>query len=342
MIKNRVFILGAGFGKACGYPLASELIKELMDSDKIENDEKEDINSFLTSFFPAYNVKYNNFPNVEDALSLLDAFMKIWSDDEAIKSTKRCLLTGLCNYLSEPPRYKEPVETFAKNLTEGDFVITFNWDNSLEEAIRENYKSYRYSLKPSKEFKEREIRGKAISLLQKTPETRATVIPISKPHGSINWISKEEIKISGIEESYFIPLDNDLPKEQMSIFEIKTEHCRKPKLKKKMLPYIIPPSIYKNYPIEPEIRRIWDDMVEALGQSKEIWFIGYSLPLADLQARIFIYLGIYSAREKYKDLKIKVINPDETVIHRYNSMLGYGKFEYHPAFFDGNLETYKH
>jgi hypothetical protein len=342
MIKNRVFILGAGFGKACGYPLASELIKELMDSNKIENSEKGNIKNFLRALFPSYNSKYNNFPNVEEFLSVLDAILEISPDNNEVSKTKRCLLTGICNYLSEPPRHKEPVETFDSQLTEGDFVVTFNWDNSLEEAIRASYKSYRYSLLPSKEFKEREIRTKAISLLQKTPETRATVIPVSKPHGSINWISKQEIKISGIEENYFIPLDNDLPNEQMSIFEIKSEHCRNPELKKKMLPYIIPPSIYKKFPIEPEIKNIWGDMISILRLSQEIWFIGYSIPLADLQARIIIYLGIYFARRKYKDLKIKVINPDETVIHRYNSLLGYGKFEYHPASFDGNLETYKY
>jgi len=325
MIQNRVFVLGAGVGKSCGYPLASELLRELFKGHKMKEKDAKEIKNFIKISFPSFDPRFENFPNVEDVISLLDTLVELEDKEKKseIEPTKRTLLLEICKYFYESHGDRKPINLFVKNLTEGDFVITFNWDFSLEQAILGSGKSYKYLLD-----------GRTIVYQDKDKDRVSSVaIPILKPHGSIDWFSSKELKLK---DELIFPLDETVPEEKRQIYIFK--HWRLPNLSKeveerKPLPYIIPPSIHKKLGQEAEIMKIWGQVIQVLMHATEIWFVGYSLPPIDLHAKIFIRAGLFSN----ENVKVKVVNPDEMVIHRYNALLGYGKFDFYPTYFTGEL-----
>ena len=143
MIKKRVFILGAGVSHSCGYPLAIDLLREFFNSKEIEKKDKEKISNFIQALFPSFVTQYENYPNIEDVLSMVEVIIeeKI-TISELAKEVKRILLWGIANFLCKFSRNKKPIEEFVTYLQEGDSVITFNWDFLLEEAILDANKKY--------------------------------------------------------------------------------------------------------------------------------------------------------------------------------------------------------
>ena len=151
-------------------------------------------------------------------------------------------------------------------------------------------------------------------------------------------LSGSHIKELKLKEELIFPLDETIAENERQIFVFKPlrlPNLSKEKEAEKRLPYIIPPSIYKKIGQEVEIMKIWDEIIEVLQGANEIWFIGYSLPRIDPQSWLFIRAGLFL--RKNKRIGVKVINPDETVIHRYNNLLGYGEFAFYPTSFTGEL-----
>jgi len=172
VVRNRLFILGAGFSAEAKIPLTDELLKLAMEKMQAECSAiYERINSYAESCFCCDNVDYSKI-SFSDFCTFLE-FIELrefgggerWSDDGSRE--KLALRFYLAKTIAErTPRDNEIPEIylrFARQLHEKDIVITFNWDCLLEVALTHIGKEYSYNFDQKK-------------------------IKICKLHGSVNWI----------------------------------------------------------------------------------------------------------------------------------------------------------
>jgi len=326
-MKRRIFVLGAGFSAAYGYPTVEKLFEEIM---KIERKKSKEILHLLSKYYPHFRPKYKNYPNIEEFLGFLqiDKEMSISTggerrpqelpqepflddDRKKIEKIENFLIELISKYFFErlnqplPPHLKK----FCENLKDRDVIISFNWDLLLEKCLHEIGKKYSYSW------------GDYFD--------RKTEILILKPHGSINWIiadkrcNEEETK--KLEENGFLHY-GDYRTFGFTNFEYR-------EIQKGFIRCIIPPTACKKFTFPQKLEReeklevpghldvTWKGIWSTLSEKKEkICFIGYSLPDYDLPI-LYIFRSIF--RRIRKDSKsVEVVNPDFSVYTNYMHILG--------------------
>jgi NAD-dependent SIR2 family protein deacetylase len=84
-------------------------------------------------------------------------------------------------------------------------------------------------------------------------------------------------------------------------------------------PMIIAPTMLKNYS-NSHIRRIWTHAERALMNCEQVVFVGYSLPVDDLE---FIWM-LKRSTQHLKRGNIHVVSPDEGAKRRFHSLFGRG------------------
>ena len=72
--SRRLFILGAGASKACGLPLANELLREVITKDFLKHRDR--LLEFLEYLYSRFRSQWANFPNIEEFLSLIDVTLR--------------------------------------------------------------------------------------------------------------------------------------------------------------------------------------------------------------------------------------------------------------------------
>jgi hypothetical protein len=204
------------------------------------------------------------------------------------------------------------------NLREGDTIITFNWDLTLERALEEYPGGpgflYTYS---------REREEKSFSLL--------------KPHGSIDWFGKRTI--SGlVSEAKVGKLDDEL------CYYPRFNRAEHPKLEK-VPPVIVPPVAMKEFEFD-FLKRTWRFVYRAVSDATELHIIGYSLPREDQFARLVfrraIRNNILKAPErKVSPVKVRVVNPDAAAEGTFSQLVGRGvkTFDFRQAYFEDYVES---
>jgi len=332
-MKRRIFVLGAGFSAAYGYPTVEKLFEKIME--KAPEEKSKEILPLLSEYYPHFDVKYKNYPNIEEFLGFLqiDKEMSISTgrespsplfpqkpiydhDRKKIEKIEKILTVLISKYFFEQLNQPLPshLKNFCENLKEGDVIISFNWDLLLEKCLDEIGEKYSYF--PWGDSSERN-----------------TKILILKPHGSINWIiadSKEEI------EKFF-------KKEEFEDFgDGRTFGFKNFEYRKKQEDFIhciIPPIPYKKFtfPLKQEEekvcekvpghleviwRKIWFTLSE---ETEKIYFIGYSFPKYDFHIH-YIFRNTFGIRickeEKNDPNSVKVINPDFSVYTNYVYIFG--------------------
>ena len=84
-------------------------------------------------------------------------------------------------------------------------------------------------------------------------------------------------------------------------------------------PVVIEPSFIK--PIEQkELLGVWDEARSKLEEAKEVFIIGYSMPQADASAQNLI---VHSLRANSYYPKVTVVDPDKEILDRYEELLGF-------------------
>jgi hypothetical protein len=84
-------------------------------------------------------------------------------------------------------------------------------------------------------------------------------------------------------------------------------------------PFVIEPSFIK--PIEQkELLDIWDEARSVLEKAREIFIVGYSMPKADASAQNLI---VHSLRANSNLPKVTVVNPDKDTLGRFEELLGF-------------------
>lgn len=188
---RRVFILGAGFSKPAGFPLATDLTTELADRFlRVAGDDHEfsdfilgvqELHAWLSRASPGTRLNVEEF---FEYVALLIERQKLdqhlcrvgrkdgdgtpWAKIDQYESWLWHLERDLLDVLSEHDQAADlgPILRFAEHLRPGDVFITFNYDVLLERSLTELGIPWSHGLDDHQEG----------------------MIPILKPHGSMDWI----------------------------------------------------------------------------------------------------------------------------------------------------------
>lgn len=188
----RLLILGAGFSKPANLPLADELFREVRNRVKnlygkdnpLERDIKyyfdylQHTEGFSGSVDDIKIEKLLSFLDVEHYLDLKGS--DTWSMEG---NTTQLLVRHTIGYVlldRTPKNVPELYKQFARKLNPSDWVLTFNYDTLLEQALDSIGTPYR--LFPN--------RYSEIGFNSATIDSTREEVVILKMHGSIDWFDK--------------------------------------------------------------------------------------------------------------------------------------------------------
>lgn len=283
MNTKRVFIIGAGFSKQVGMPLATELIEPLLQRFKqINHDEM--LNWYKNL---AKRLKWleGDKINIEQVFDLASFDIEGWRMADQCKSFGGNIADDIQSWLGWMERdlpyiiwenQKESeqkiniISKFSENLRIDDVIITFNYDTLLEKSLSEQNKSWNYGFEMGQE----------------------DGIKILKMHGSINWeitnkeanSSNQTLFISEMKsnQSKYKDILNLVPEKEIESF-IKINHkCWK--LKNPV--GIAGLGAYKPLHRLPGSWKVWSNAYNALKETEEIYIIGFCLSPFDGMARL--------------------------------------------------------
>ena len=323
MAKN-VFVFGAGASIEEGLPSQEELLKTYFKYRKID-----DINKVLIPYFIDFfniNVDEQNvlFPSFEEALGILEiaiekeeAFDRTYLFEDLQRIKKYLVLSiGIAiekATLERKHYYNRFIEKLFKerNFYQDEFgFINFNYDILLDKALMEIIETDIY-VDYGFEFTNETITeppfGKWESAIGKKN------ITYLKPHGSFNWMccpKCNSIYLTGEEAG----------KEKGKFFQTGVrddiEDCLKDKTE--LYNVIEPPSFFKKYK-NIYIQTTWNKAFHLLSNAEKIFFIGYSMPEADIWFKYLLKKSCFNSKKEFI-----VINPAQKkdLKPKYERLLG--------------------
>lgn len=165
-------------------------------------------------------------------------------------------------------------------------IVSFNWDVLAECTLKNARIPWSYS-------------------------ARGPLVPILKPHGSINW-SKHLQEGLRAESAAWQPIGSDSPFSYIPENPFSDPFAEGPN---QDLRYLIFPAD-SDIPQENEgLRQIWNEVSEAIAERESVIFIGYSLPPYDSFA-----IRILQTATRGK--KIIVFNPNDEHLARFKQVFG--------------------
>ena len=321
-MAKRCYILGAGFSKACGLPLASKLTEAVMrycnnqDAELGPDAFRETIEqqrTFIHELFPQCDLN-TSYPDFEELITVLDE----WEDyrracgggtDEFIHNLKTSLLQNLnallCDEVSEAKKTDsfKSVQGFVKRACmEQSSIVSFNWDLLLEVA------------------------AKSIELevvYQKPRAEDVKALCLAKPHGSLNLAELSEQDWEEKKNAINVAPRDMKTEWRDELTGIRVLRIQNPATDPKGMvytlgPIIVPPATRKVYE-SPWITRQWCLALDMVRNAEEVVIIGYSLPETDIRPRLLIQLARF---RREKDIPVTLIDPcGEKLRTRYEHIL---------------------
>lgn len=321
----RIFIIGAGFSKPAGLPLASELFEEVIEDIESHHGKEAKFHGDLETFveyktacdedFDKSNIdleEFMSYLDIEHYLELRGS--KTWSDEGNESQIMIRKSIGRVIHRKTPPADSLPSAyiKFAKNLSLEDLVITLNYDIILERAL--DYIGKPYRLFPQ--------RYKSIGRSANTVDSDTKEVTILKLHGSVDWF----------DDRHFLSLKECLSEQghedyaKHSVFSDPSKYRAKPIVDGPRseddpllhihriedadtyynsdtdfhAPFILSPSHIKFVYAEP-ILSFWNGMGRAGGYNLGISVIGFSLPEHDEYIRVGFYQMISNYQYSWWD-----------------------------------------
>lgn len=315
-----VYVIGAGFSAALGYPLVNDLLIRLWEWGNFPETLRSSLHKVIAFHHPGFDPdRRTSFPNIEQLLSemmvnedLFDASRSAPGrfSFEQLVDIRRELLQVMADWfhsIYKLSKKDRPVwlETFKNLVKPEDTLMSFNWDLVLEHLI--------YGTK---------LCGSSYGFGHHDP----TLPLLVKPHGSLNWFdpgSGTKIK----EEKRF----ELTPKSGSSFVVFKRFRAPSSKVGRTYMPMIVPPIFNKTFHHEI-FRESWQTCVARISVARKVVFLGYSLPEADLHGRFILRCGFHNqadgvptpngrATPTGKSEAI-VVNPDRASATRIEGVVG--------------------
>jgi hypothetical protein len=328
--KYRIFILGAGFSRPAGFPLASALWDEVRKRAQFLSGRAGKFHTDLRNYLD-YKRECDGVELSEDQVDFED-FMRVldiehflglrgsdtWSPDGnegtiVVKTLIGHILAELTPLTADIPKL---YLNFAKRLQPGDYVLNFNYDILLERALEAVGKPYR--LFPD--------RYESVHQYGATIDNSKQEVSVLKLHGSIDWFDRgsyaeweQHHREAGLSTSPDHPVfcttdelgatklldgprHSDDPLNQMyRVRDIKALY-QKP-LMFLATPWLLAPSNMKILYAE-KLRDFWGGLGRAGVLNFGLAIIGYSLPPQDEYARQVVYSLVTNYQRNYWDEKV--------------------------------------
>ena len=298
-----VYVVGAGFSKALGYPLTSELLLQLWN--RIEEDLKfkEELGRIIRFHHPRFNCcKSGSFPNVEHLLSEMVVNEELYASSrrysgkftkDDLQRLKQTLLMKIADWfhiLSREINLSEPSipwlnEFHDRVRREKAVIISFNWDLILDQLL--------FGIN---------LDGTSYGFCKESPEGPILL----KPHGSLNWFESDPGRY--IEDSESFRLFEKKNRPRATVFAFRKFRAPETKHDRKYTPLIIPPVYMKKF-AQPIFRELWQKCTSWLSAANKVFFLGYSLPEADYHARFILRCGFHNQTEGELDKRNRRKNP---------------------------------
>lgn len=318
---GRCFILGAGFSRSCGFPLASELTWLVfhalyrkdptdsrsplaMDGDVVYPTMQSRLQA-IKLLFPrcaCQDGKADTWPDFEELITALDEAAKFEYDVQTAENatakawqmeTRASLVRGLETLLGDRMRgiqnkRLDPIGYFLGVLdAQKDSIVSFNWDVLLELAAK-----------------------------NRSIELDGTSGPrLAKPHGSVDVVelSADEYQAAqGALNVRNLAVVTRYERCSERYVVLKTSDPRDVG-NRTVAPFsrtsLVEPNLRKQY-LSPWLASQWALALQSVTNARTIVIIGYSLPEADLRPRLLLRLaGVDRPKPR-----IEVVDPMPTAI----------------------------
>jgi hypothetical protein len=286
----RTYVLGAGASCHAGYPVAPELGRELL---RWVSQAGKNFDGFRLALETLAGI-YGDLRDLEQILTDFDDVSANTRAAELSRSERGFIrqaiehtIPGLFNCIRTKPSPLYDQMT-AHRIREGDFVITFNYDMAIEHSLKQQglwhiNDGYGFEL--------------GFSGL---PPSKVKVLEL---HGSTNWWGPLFDGMRGL----FQAGPTSLPRRPVILFSQDFEFLgyppgsRDPQYRGDSRPAVqtalIIPTRHKRFYLETSFGREWEEFWKdlwnqaghALKASEEIVIIGYSMPIADGDARRLLF-----------------------------------------------------
>jgi hypothetical protein len=321
--KYRILILGAGFSKPAGIPLADELWRLILDRSRYlsgrANKLNFDIDRYITYKHDCEGIDLaRDDINYEDFIGFLDIEHYLglrgsdtWSNDgnEGQVVIKTMIGELLTKYTPSVKNIPEMYIEFARRLQPKDCIITFNYDVLLERALDVIGKPYR--LFP--------CRYSSLMRYSGIVDESMEEVVILKIHGSLDWFDKtqylELVEVFTEQGSKDLPVnpifnstedlnlkkvldglrrENDPLNNMYRVGNVELLYGKS--ILFSATPWILSPSTNKIIYSSPLID-FWDGLGRSGTTNFGMAVVGYSLPKHDLYARQAIYSLVKNYQE---------------------------------------------
>ena len=321
--QRRVYVVGAGFSAALGYPVTSDLLTQFWDH--IDDPKfRKKLKSVIKFHNPRFDCRSpRSFPNVEQLLSQMDVNEKLFNSSRQyegnftkadLKNLQRNVLLKISDWfheLSENVNLREPsvpwLKTFRDHVQRNNIgIISFNWDLVLEQLLFGedlNGESYGFPLEPF---------------------MRPALI---KPHGSLNWFKEDVGRHISRDRRFLL---SEVGRDKVHAF--RKFRAPQTSVARRYTPLIVPPVYLKNFD-QPLFRRLWQKCTRLLSQAERVVFLGYSMPEADFHAHFIMRCGFQNQidgelvkggrrKEARGPAEVVVVNTDTAVAKRVAAIVG--------------------
>lgn len=325
----RIFVLGAGFSRPAGLPLATELFSEVRNrieqhhgrDTKFQRD-LENYIEYRTACDGTYLQKeaidleeFMSFLDIEHFLELRGS--KTWSQEGNESQLMVRKAIGEVIHGRTPPAdcLPDSYYRFAERLSTHDTVLTFNYDILLERALEHVGKPYR--LFPN--------RFKSIGKTANIVDPDVDEVVLLKLHGSVDWFNDRqylELKAS-LEEhgANHLPIHSVFDNPERYGLQPIIDGPRSPEDPLRHIhrvrdadtyyardngfnaPFILSPSHVKFVYSEP-LLSFWSGMGRAGGYNLGISVVGFSLPKHDEYIRVGLYQMISNYQQSWWNEKM--------------------------------------
>lgn len=292
--KPNIVVLGAGFSKSFGVPLANELLKEVVDNYGTSFGSIRYINEFINDFYPDIEVG-KEYPDIEDFLAMTETaaayssirnssnpgyYWRLSKITELMKTLNKVLGDYLWEFQrSTPSELITSVDKLLAYIGGNPVFVSFNYDLLLETALVGLGRKFTYGLSHNLDE-----------------------ISIIKPHGSINWFSTGTLNfkpLTFIGTAIEVPLTLD--KANLTLKKWKESH-------------IIIPSPVKRIELF-ELKKMWTGFASATNNAATVTSIGYSMPITDKLSRFVL------RRAGLRGAKVTVVDPSVQAVERFKTFV---------------------
>lgn len=362
----RLFVVGAGFSRPAGLPLACELFSEVKKIIEIRygGDTKfhRDLRNYI-DYRKACDSSYfdEKMVDLEELMSYLDIehYLELrgsdtWSSEgnESQLMIRRAIGEVISSRTPQSDRLPDCYYRFAENISTHDTVLTLNYDLILERAMEHVGKPYRLFSR----------RYKNIGKYTCTVDSDVEEVVLLKLHGSLDWFDDRQ----------YLKLKQDQIDQGLGDHEVHSVFDHRERYKMARLvdgprptddlllhihrandidayyacdrtfsaPLVLSPSHVKFVYAEP-LLDFWRGMGQAGGTNLGISIVGFSLPAHDEYIRIGLYQMISNYQQSWWNEKIlDTLKDNVRLVDFRNSSEGIADLKMRYSFVDTTRAEY--